>query len=423
MALISSPSKTWLASASRRRRQSSFRRLREETKLPIHFHTHDTSGASSASVLSAVDAGCDIVDAAMDSVSGLTSQPPLGSIVSALEGGPRDPGIDGKTVREISFYWEAVRDLYAAFESDVRSGASEVYLHAMPGGQFTNLREQARSLGIEGARWHEVAQAYADVNELFGNIVKVTPSSKVVGDMALAMVSAGLTKEDVLDPAKEVTFPESVVSFFKGELGQPYGGFPPALQEKILKGAKPLTDRPGKHMPAVDLAKTKEELAVARDEAVSDNDLASYLLYPKVYADFADFRRDYGDMSVLQTDEYFYGLAPGSELTVEIEPGKALVIQCQSISAPDDDGNVRVFFSLNGQPRTIKVHDNTREDKLSAHEKAAQGDPKSVGAPMPAAISEIRVSEGDAVEAGELLVTLEAMKMEVKVSAENGRRC
>lgn len=392
--------------------------LKEEIKIPVHFHTHDTSGASSASVLAAVYAGVDVVDAAMDTLSGMTSQPPLGSIVAALKGDARDPGIGEEPIRRLSLYWEAVRDLYAAFESDVRSGASEVYLHAMPGGQFTNLREQARSLGIEGARWHEVADAYAEVNEMFGDIVKVTPSSKVVGDMALAMVSGGLTRDEVLDPDKDITFPESVVAFFRGDLGQPHGGFPKALQKKVLKGEKPITERPGKLMADVDLAAARKEAEEAAGEEIGDNDLASHLLYPKVFADFAAFRQEYGDMSVLQTDEFFYGLPPGKEIMVEIEPGKTLVIQCQSVSEPDDDGFVRVFFSLNGQPRTIKVLDRARGDVAEAREQAKPGDPKSVGAPMPGVVTEIRVSEGDKVKSGDILATLEAMKMEVKIAAE-----
>ena len=392
--------------------------LKSEIKIPIHYHTHDTSGASSASVLAAIRSGVDIVDAAMDSLSGLTSQPPLGSVVHALRGGERDPMIDDAAIQEMSFYWEGVRDLYAAFESDVRSGASEVYLHAMPGGQFTNLREQARSLGIEGARWHEVASAYADVNQMFGDIVKVTPSSKVVGDMALAMVSAGLTRADVENPNTEIAFPESVVSFFRGALGQPYGGFPEALQRKVLKGEAAITDRPGALMPPADLEAERAKANEALGDELSDNDLASYLLYPKVFSDFAKFRGDYGDMSALATDEFFYGLAPGKEIAVEIEPGKTLVIQCQSVSEPDDNGDVRVFFSLNGQPRAVKVHDNTREDKRAAREKAKAGDEKSIGAPMPGVVTEMRVPPGAKVKAGDVVATLEAMKMEIKVAAE-----
>ncbi|MEL7487886.1 MAG: biotin/lipoyl-containing protein, partial [Pseudomonadota bacterium] len=297
-------------------------------------------------------------------------------------------------------------------------GASEVYLHAMPGGQFTNLREQARSLGIEGARWHEVAQAYADVNDLFGNIVKVTPSSKVVGDMALSMVSAGITKDDVTNPDKEIAFPESVVAFFRGDLGQPHGGFPPALQQKVLKGETAITTRPGAEMPPVDLEAVRKAAEAETGAALADNDLASALLYPKVFADFAAFRGKYGDLSILQTDEFFYGLPPGKEISVELDPGKTLVIQCQSISEPDDEGNVRVFFSLNGQPRTIKIKDRAREATQVQREKAAPGEAKSVGAPMPGVLTELRVSIGDKVSSGDVLATLEAMKMEVKVTAE-----
>ena len=228
------------------------RALKEETGLPVHLHTHDTSGLSAATVLAACDVGVSAIDAAMDLFSGLTSQPPLGSIVEALRGTDRDTGLDPAVLRQFSDYWEAVRTKYTAFESDMRSGASEVYLHEMPGGQFTNLKEQARSLGL-AERWHEVAKAYAEVNAMFGDIVKVTPSSKVVGDMALAMVSAGLTRAEVEDPKRDVSFPESVVSFFRGELGQPPGGFPKALQKKILKGEKPITDRPGASLKPADL--------------------------------------------------------------------------------------------------------------------------------------------------------------------------
>ena len=392
--------------------------LREETKLPIHFHTHDTSGASAGSVLAAIDAGVDAADAAMDALSGLTSQPPLGSIVQALKGGPRDPGLDDKSIREMSFYWEAVRDLYAAFESDVRSGASEVYLHAMPGGQFTNLREQARSLGIEGERWHEVAEAYAAVNELFGDIVKVTPSSKVVGDMALSMVAGGYTPEDIKDPKKEISFPDSVVSFFMGDLGQPYGGFPKDLQQKVLKGETPISERPGALMSAIDLEAEQEKISETLGGEISENDLASHLLYPKVFSDFFKFRSEFGDTSVLPTDEYFYGLPVGREISVDIDPGKTLVIQCQSISEPDEEGGVKVFFALNGQPRVIRVRDKSREDLLQDREKALGDDPKQIGAPMPGVVTEIRVAIGEAVKAGDTVATLEAMKMEVKISAE-----
>src|SRR5882672_7182477 len=251
--------------------------LKEEVGLPVHFHTHDTSGIAAASVLAAVDAGADAVDGAIDAMSGLTSQPNLGSLVEALRYGPRDPGIDPAKLRLLSSYWEQTRRLYAAFESDIRSGASEVYVHGMPGGQYTNLREQARSLGIDDARWPEVAQTYTDVNMMFGDIIKVTPTSKVVGDMALLMMTSGLSKEQVLDPSADVAFPESVVQLFRGDIGQPYGGFPEVLQKKILKGKKPLTERPGAHLPAADLEAERAKIQQKLPRPVTDDDLASYL--------------------------------------------------------------------------------------------------------------------------------------------------
>src|SRR5690554_6652814 len=277
--------------------------LKEEIGLPIHFHTHDTSGASAATVLAACEAGVDAVDAAMDAFSGTTSQPTLGSLVAALEGTGRDSGLDGKAIREISFYWEAVRTQYRAFESDLKGGASEVYLHEMPGGQFTNLKEQARSLGLE-TRWHEVAQTYADVNQMFGDIVKVTPSSKVVGDMALAMVSAGITRADVENPAKDIAFPDSVVGFFAGDLGQPPGGFPQALQKKVLKGKTALTERPGSYLQDVDLEAERKKIAEEVGHPVDDYRLASYLMYPKVYSDFEKTQDRYGPTEVLPTPVY-----------------------------------------------------------------------------------------------------------------------
>jgi pyruvate carboxylase len=263
-----------------------FTALREATSLPIHFHTHDTSGIAAASVLAAVDAGVDVVDAAMDAFSGGTSQPCLGSIVEALKGTERDSGLDAKWIRRLSFYWEAVRNQYAAFESDLKGPASEVYLHEMPGGQFTNLKEQARSLGLE-SRWHEVAQAYADVNQMFGDIVKVTPSSKVVGDMALMMVSQDLTVSDVENPEKDIAFPDSVVSMLKGDLGQPPGGWPQGLQKKALKGDAAYTVVPGSLLPPADLDVERKTIETKLERSVNDYEFASYLMYPKVFTDFA----------------------------------------------------------------------------------------------------------------------------------------
>ncbi|MEN5298900.1 pyruvate carboxylase [Brucella sp. TWI559] len=394
-----------------------FKALREETDLPIHFHTHDTSGISAATVLAAVDAGVDAVDAAMDAFSGNTSQPCLGSIVEALHGSERDPGLDTETIRRISFYWEAVRNQYAAFESDLKGPASEVYLHEMPGGQFTNLKEQARSLGLE-TRWHEVAQAYADVNRMFGDIVKVTPSSKVVGDMALMMVSQDLTVADVENPDKDIAFPDSVVSMMRGDLGQPPSGWPETLQKKVLKDEKPFTVRPGSLLPAADLAAERKSIEETLGREITDQEFASYLMYPKVFTDYAAAQENYGPTSVLPTPVYFYGLKPEEEVFVDLERGKTLVIVNQAMSETDEKGMVTVFFELNGQPRRVKVPNRAKGASGGVKRKAELGNDKHVGAPMPGVVSTVAVSQGQNVKAGDVLLSIEAMKMETALRAE-----
>jgi len=392
--------------------------LRQETDLPIHFHTHDTSGVSAASVLAAVEAGVDAFDAAIDSMSGLTSQPCLGSLVAALGDTDRDTGLDPVAIRRISFYFEAVRAQYRAFESDMRFGASEVYLHEMPGGQFTNLKEQARSLGLE-ARWHEVARMYADVNMLFGDIVKVTPSSKVVGDLALLMVASDITVDDVTDPVKDIAFPDSVVQMMRGDLGQPPGGWPEALQKKVLKGAKPITVRPGSLIPAANLAAEQTEAAEKTGADIDERALASYLMYPKVYVDFAKAADTYGPVSVLPTPVFFYGLPVGAEIFVELEQGKVLVVRTQAIGETDEDGFARVFFELNGQPRMAKVPDRAHGGAgRAARRKAEDGNAAHVAAPMPGVVATLAVKAGQAVKAGDVLLSIEAMKMETALHAE-----
>jgi pyruvate carboxylase len=355
-------------------------------------------------------------------MSGLTSQPNLGSIVEALRFGPRDSGLDPESLRLLSNYWEQVRHGYAAFESDMRAGASEVYVHGMPGGQYTNLREQARSLGIDDTRWHEVARAYARVNEMFGDIVKVTPSSKVVGDMALMMVTSGLTAEDVLDPEVEVAFPESVVSLFRGDIGQPHGGFPPELQKKVLKGATPLSVRPGAAMPAVDLDQARRDLQDRMPRTITDYEFASWLMYPKVFTEYMADRVRYGDTGVLPTRTYFYGLEAGEEITVDLERGKHLIIRFVATSDVHDDGSRTVFFELNGQPRAVKVADRSKVAKRPPRRKAEADHPGHVGAPMPGTIATVNVTAGHVVRRGDVLVTIEAMKMETSVRAERDGR-
>ena len=394
------------------------RALKEEVGLPIHFHTHDTAGIACATILAASEAGVDAVDCAMDALSGNTSQATLGSVVEALRHTDRDTGLDVGAIREISDYWEAVRGQYAAFESGMQAPASEVYLHEMPGGQFTNLKAQARSMGLE-ERWHEVAQMYADVNQMFGDIVKVTPSSKVVGDMALMMVSQGLTRAQVEDPAVEVSFPDSVIDMMRGNLGQPPGGFPDTILKKVLKGEKPDTERPGKNVPPVDLedvrAKVSKEI---EGKAIDDEDLSGYLMYPKVFLDYMGRHRTYGPVRTLPTHTFFYGMEPGEEISAEIDPGKTLEIRLQAIGDTDENGEVRVFFELNGQPRVIRVPNRLVKSQTVQRPKAEAGNANHVGAPMPGVVASVGVQAGQKVKAGDLLLTIEAMKMETGLHAE-----
>ena len=414
------------------------RALKEETGLPIHFHTHDTSGISAASVLAAIEAGADAVDSAFDSMSGLTSQPSLGSIVAALEGDPRDPcwqggvvggtatGVDRASLQAIADYWEGIRKYYAPFEADIRSGTADVYRHEMPGGQYTNLREQARAMGLQH-RWAEVSKAYAEVNRMFGDIVKVTPTSKVVGDMAIFMVANDLGAADVLDPQRDVSFPESVVSLFKGELGFPPDGFPQELSRRILKcgtpgavlEAPPAPYRPGDTLPAIDLDAARQEAEKAVGHQIDDNDLASYLMYPKVFREFAAHVRQYGDVSVLPTPTFFYGMAEREEIAVDIDPGKTLVIRLQGTTPADEEGLVKVFFELNGQARTMRIEKTGAAKLLVRRPQAEPNNPSHIPAPMPGMIVTVAVKTGQSIRAGDPLVSIEAMKMESQIRAEH----
>jgi len=391
------------------------RALKEETGLPVHFHTHDTSGIAAASILAAIDAGVDVVDTAMDAMSGLTSQPSMGSIVAALKHTERDSGLNPHNLQQISTYWEDVRRIYAPFEADMRAGTADVYHHEMPGGQYTNLREQARSLGLEH-RWSEVSDAYAQVNLLFGDIVKVTPTSKVVGDMALFMVSNHLTAEDISNPALDIDFPESVVSLFKGELGTPAHGFPVALQQKVLKGTVPLHDRPGAIMPAVDLDQQKQSLRNIFGDLIDDQALASYLMYPKVFNEFMQHKLKFGTVSTLPSSAFFYGLKEQETISVELEAGKTLEIKLLARSEARD-GWVDLFIELNGQLRLIQI----QQQGTQAAQQRPQADPMNpahLGASMPGMISTMPVKTGQSVLKGETLFTIEAMKMELAIKAD-----
>ncbi|KWW37152.1 pyruvate carboxylase [Cupriavidus metallidurans] len=394
--------------------------LKEETGLPVHFHTHDTSGISAASALAAIEAGCDAVDGALDAMSGLTSQPNLSSIVAALAGSERDPGLSLARLHEASMYWEGVRRYYAPFESEIRAGTADVYRHEMPGGQYTNLREQARSLGIEH-RWTEVSRAYADVNRMFGDIVKVTPTSKVVGDLALMMVANDMTAADVCDPNKEVAFPESVVSLFKGELGFPPDGFPAELSRKVLRGEPPAPYRPGDLIPAVDLDAVRAQGEAACEQPLDDMQLASYLMYPKQTVEYHAHVRAYSDTSVLPTPAYLYGLQPQEEVAVDIAAGKTLLVSLQGTHPDAEEGVIKVQFELNGQSRTALIEQRSTVSVATARQGRQVADPENplhIAAPMPGSIVTVAVQPGQRVAAGTTLLALEAMKMETHIAAD-----
>ncbi len=392
--------------------------LREKVGIPIHFHTHDTSGINSASVLKAADAGVDVADAAVAAVSGGTSQPNLNSIVEALRHTPRDTQLDIEALNECSDYWETVRTYYLPFDSGPKAGSARLYQHEIPGGQYTNLREQARALGL-GHRWREVEQMYAEVNQLFGDIVKVTPSSKVVGDMTVFLMAKEMQPKDVLalDGYHDVPFPNSVIEMFSGALGVPPDGWPKKLQKIILRGRSPFKGRPGANLPPVNFEQEQKQLEERAGHAVRRDDLLTYLLYPEVFSKFDRFRQTYSDVSVLPTPAFFYGLKSGEEITVEIESGKTLIIKFLTLSEPHPDGTRTLFFELNGQPREITVRDKSLRITERTHPKADPVDPGQVGAPTAGVISSVAVQANHSVERGAKLVTLEAMKMQSNIYA------
>jgi pyruvate carboxylase len=392
--------------------------LREAVGVPIHFHTHDSAGGQLASYMMAAEEGVNVVDCAFAPMAGVTSQPSLNALVETARFTPRDTGLSFDALQQTANYWEGVRKQYAPFETGQLASSAEVYLHEMPGGQYANLYQQAHSLGV-GDRWPEVGKMYAAVNQMFGDIVKVTPTSKVVGDMALFMLANNLTPEMVLDAKKEIAFPESVVEFFEGKLGQPPGGFPAALQARILRGRKPLTDRPGATLPPADLAKARKELEPKLRRAPTDTDVISYLLYPKVFAEYAEHEAKYSDLSVLPTRAFFFGMAKGEEINIEIEAGKTLIIKFLTVGEPQQDGRRVVYFELNGQPREVLVTDKSLgASAVKTRAKAEPGNAKHVAAPMPGAVVAVAVAAGDEISAGQKLLTLEAMKMETTLHAD-----
>ncbi len=395
--------------------------LRDEVGIPIHFHTHDVGGAQAASVLKGAEVGLDIADGAVAAMSGLTSQPSLNALVEALRFTPRETGVDPNALIELSRYWDEVRSMYAPFESALKSPSSEVYAYEMPGGQYTNLYQQAKALGL-GAQWPDVCKSYAEVNQLFGDIVKVTPTSKVVGDMALFLVANNLTPEDTVDPERELAFPESVVELFEGRLGQPPGGFPPVLQERVLKGRPASTDRPGKGLQPADLAAAKEKATSLLGYPATEREALSYIIYPRVFPDLATHERAYADTSVLPTPMFFFGPEIGTENLVEIEPGKTLIVKLLAVGDAHEDGKRTVFFELNGQPREVEVADRSLASAVRETPKADPTDPNQVAAPLPGLVVGVAVNVGDAVRKGQKLLSIEAMKMETTLYAERPGR-
>jgi pyruvate carboxylase len=397
------------------------RALRQEIGIPIHFHTHDSAGGQMAALLLAAEEGADIVDAAFAPLSGITSQPNLNTLVEVMRFNKRDTGLEFDPLQSTALYWEGVRRYYQAFESGQMAASADVYRHEMPGGQYTNLYKQAQALGIAD-RWLEVCRRYADVNVLFGDIVKVTPTSKVVGDMALFMVANNLTPQDITEDRRDLSFPESVVEFFEGKLGQPVGGFPKELQKRVLRGRKPMRGRPGASLPSADFEAPAKKIADTLHRPAGHREVLSYLLYPRVMDEFIAHQIKYSDTSGLPTPVFFHGMEPGEEISVDIEAGKTLIIKFLTVGDPHVDGRRLVFFELNGQPREVLVVDRSLTSQVRAHPKASPDNPLHVSAPMPGLVAHVDVAAGEQVAIGQKLVTLEAMKMETTVYADRAAR-
>ena len=397
--------------------------LREELGLPIHFHTHDSSGVNAATLLKASEAGVDIVDAAIAALSGSTSQPNLNAIAGSLKGNARDTELDEQALGDCSLYWESVRTYYLPFDNAPSSGSARLYKHEIPGGQFTNLQQQAAAMGL-AQRWREVEQMYANVNQLLGDIVKVTPSSKVVGDLALFLLTKGMSCEEVskLPSNHNVGFPDSAIDMMRGSLGEPPGGWPPKIREILLCRKEPISGRQGSQLPAADFKVTGVELEGILGRPVSHDEILSYLLYPDVFKTFAETRQQYADVGLLPTPVFFYGLQPGEECFFDIEPGKRLIVKFLTCSEAHPDGMRTVFFELNGQPRDVNVRDLSLQAEKPSARKADSGNPCHIGAPTPGLITGMFVVAGDEVEPNDKLLTLEAMKMQSTLYAPHAGR-
>ncbi len=383
--------------------------------MPIHVHTHDTAGTGVASMLACAEADADIVDLALPAMAGLTSQPTMSAVVAALRGTPRDTSLDPDAILALNTYWEGARAIYAPFETGMTGYAPDLYEHEIPGGQYTNLMFQANQLGLSD-RWSSIKRAYREANLLLGDLVKVTPSSKVVGDLAQFMVQNDLSPDQVLERAEELSFPQSVVELLEGRLGQPHGGFPEPLRSRVLRGRPPIDGRPGATLAPLDFETVRASLVEEHGPVVRDHDVMSAAMYPQVFRDYRTFRTAHGDVSRVPTLQFLIGLKPGEELMFDIEKGKTLVIVLRTIGELDEDGNRRVFFELNGQPRAVTVADRSAVKTTKAKERAS-GEPGSVGAPMPGTVIEVKVKEGASIAKGDALCVLSAMKMETVVGA------
>ena len=393
------------------------RTLKQEVGIPIHFHTHDTAGIQAAAILEGCRAGLDIADAAMAPMSGGTSQPNLNTVTEMLRFSDRRTELDSDSLDAVAEYWRAAREFYTPFESQVLPATADLYRHEMPGGQYTNLFQQARALGLAD-RWAEICRVYAGVNELFGDIVKVTPTSKAVGDMALFMVANDLTNEDVLNPDRDIAFPASVIDLISGGMGQPPGGFPEKVRQRVLLGQKEFTGRPGESLPPADFSAARQTVRDLVGREPAQREIISWLLYERVFEDFARDQQRYGDLSRLPTPGFFYGLEPGEEISVDIEPGKTLIIRFLTVGNAHADGTRTVFFELNGQPREVTVRDRHLESDSPQAVQADPNNPGHVGATMPGMIVTVAVRPGDTVKPGQKLLSMEAMKMETVINSE-----
>lgn len=388
--------------------------LKKHISIPIHLHTHDTSSIQSSTYMKAIEAGVDVVDVALASMSGLTSQPNFNSIVAAFQGHERENPIDLKKLNEFSNYFEVVREYYYPFESELKAGTAEVYNHEIPGGQYSNLLPQARGLGLED-KFETIKENYVVVNELFGDIVKVTPSSKVVGDMALFMTSNSFTATDIFDKGESISFPDSVKQLFKGDLGQPFGGFPKELQKIILKDVKPYTEKPNAHIKPIDFEEELKKFRIKFDENQTEEDLLSYIMYPKVFEEFYLFKKHFGYVECLPTPSFYFPMKPNEEIMVNLESGKNLLIRFRYMGEANEDGMREVFFQINGQTRNILIKDNTIKVQKVSNIKISG--PNDIGAPLQGKLVEIKVKEGDVIKKGQPLFVIEAMKMESTINS------